>query len=301
MSFAAALLARDCNVVFADLSLRPEARELVSRHAARNAGPRAVFVETDITSWPAISRMFDVALQEFGSFDIVCPGAGVYEPHWSNFWHPPGSAESRDDPAGGRYALLDINLTHPIRATQLALSHWLHPSRPAGSTLPLPQKASPRNPKRVIHISSVAAQLGVFRAPLYGASKFAITGFVRALAPLEPESGIRVSAVAPGIVRTPIWTEHPEKLVYVDQDLTGWVTPEEVALAMLTCIESSTMLGGTVLEVGKDSTREVLMFNDPGPDPRPEKGLQTGSTTAHEDARIWGWLGDESIWGRPPL
>lgn len=49
----------------------------------------------------------------------VCPGAGVFEPHFSNFWLPPGSKESIDDPYGrdahgvGHYTALDINLTHP--------------------------------------------------------------------------------------------------------------------------------------------------------------------------------------------
>lgn len=174
--------------------------------------------------------MFKTALSEFGGFDILCPGAGVYEPHWSSFWHPPGSPESKDGVDEGHYKLLDINLTHPIRASQMAISHWLHP--PTAS-----QPASTSNPKRIVHIASVAGYLPVFRAPMYGASKFGITGFVRCLAPLEAETGIRVTAVAPGVVRTPLWTEHPEKLVNVDQEQDGWVTPEEVARAMLATVE----------------------------------------------------------------
>jgi hypothetical protein len=56
--------------------------------------------------------MFNAAYQLFGSVDIVCPGAGFYEPPFSSFWHPPGpNSPSKDSPEGGRYALLDINLT----------------------------------------------------------------------------------------------------------------------------------------------------------------------------------------------
>lgn len=307
LSFAALLLSRDCNVVLADLALRPEAQELVDRHSgAEQPGkrPRAVFVETDVTSWPALSRMFDVAVAEFGAVDVVCPGAGVYEPHWSSFWHPPGSAQSRDAAADGaepgRYALLDINLTHPIRATQLALEHWLHPepdpATPAAAAATM-HRASPSNPKRVVHIGSVAGQMPNFCAPLYAASKFGVHGLVRSLAPLEASHGVRVSAVAPGVVCTPLWVEHPDKMAYLDPEADGWVTPDEVAAAMLRCVEDEGLPGGTVLEVGKGRTRTVAVLNDPGPPMDPREGLiaRNGREGWNE---IFGWLKDRSIWGR---
>lgn len=240
--------------------------------------------------------MFDVAATEFGGFDIVCPGAGVYEPHWSNFWHPPGSLESKDDINGNHYALLDINLTHPIRTTQLALQYWVNPPQPGDDAPhPAPAAVAVDNPKRVVLISSVAAQIPVFRAPLYGASKFAITGFTRCLADLEPSMGVRVTAVAPGVVKTPIWTEHPEKLVNIDQSKDGWVTPEEVASAMLDCVEKDSIAGGTILEIGKDNTRQVAVYNDPGPDFSPGAGIMT-SNWKEGNKMVQSWLGDKSIW-----
>lgn len=53
---------------------------------------------------------------------------------------------------------------------------------------------------RVICLSSVAGQIGVMETPLYNASKFAMTGFVRSMAGLE-ELGIRVVAIAPAVVQ----------------------------------------------------------------------------------------------------
>lgn len=289
-SFAALLLSRGCNVVLADLALRPEAEALVAQHGDAGSKPRAVFVRTDVTSWPALTNMFTAALSEFGDVDIVCPGAGVYEPHWSNFWHPPGSAEAKDavDGEPGHYALLDINLNHPIRVTQLALSHWLHP--PPGKVA-----VSPSNPKRIVHISSVAGYFPNLNAPIYGASKFAITGFVRSLAALDDKHGVRVNAVAPGVVRTPLWLEHPEKMAYLETK-DGWVTPDEVAAAMLQCVEDNELVGGTIFEVGKDNTRCVQTFNDPGPDRDPKNGLFTRNSKNGFDM-VWTWLKDKNIWG----
>lgn len=280
--------------MIADIGLRPEAEALVSRHD--NSEPRAVFVKTDVTIWSDLNRMFETATREFGSFDIVCPGAGVYEPHWSSFWHPPGSQESKDAVDGNRFASLDINLTHPIRATQLAMQYWLHPkdrTDSAGAALP---KASKENPKRVVLVSSVAAQIPVFRAPIYGASKFAISGFARCLAELEPTLGIRVNAVAPGLVRTPLWMEHPEKLVNVNEETDGWITPEDVAKVMLSCLESTKLVGGSVVEVGKDTARTVAVYNDPGPDFTIGAGI-VSSKSSEGDRMVWDWLADEKMWG----
>lgn len=293
LEFAKLLVSLNCNVVLADLALRPEAAEFVSQHEGNAGGPRAVFIETNVTKWADITRMFEFTLAQFGDFDILCPGAGVYEPHWSSFWHPPGSSESRDSPDGDRYALLDINLTHPIRATQLAMSHWLHPRPPTDSKFPTPKPVSLQNPKRVVHISSVAGQLPVFRAPIYGATKHAISGFVRCLAPVQ-SVGISVTAVAPGVVKTPLWMEHPEKLVNVNEGADAWVTPQEVAEAMLRCVQQEP--GGTILEVGSKFVRPVKAVNDPGPDLDPKKGLATSNAEKGDDM-VWEWLQDPKFWG----
>ncbi|KAK4540128.1 hypothetical protein LTR36_009793 [Oleoguttula mirabilis] len=290
-SFAQLLLARNCNIVIADLSLRPEAQKFVDEHSSTDEGkPRAVFVKTDVSQWPDLDNMFEVADKEFGGADIVCPGAGIYEPHWSNFWHPPGTAESKDKAHPhnglGHYACFDINLTHPIRCTQLAISRWLNP--PEGSKA---GKASAINPKRIVHISSIAGQIPGFPTPLYNASKHAISGFIRSLAPLET-LGIRVNGVAPGIIKTPLWTDHPEKLKMLDENVDAWVEPIEVAEAMLRCCEDKTVVGGWVLEVTKGNTRNVDWREDPGPS---GPGATAGNY-ATVTAEVYQWL-SEPGWG----
>jgi len=273
--FAKLLLENDCNVVIADLSLRPEAQELVSKYSSKSAKKaRAIFQKTDVTDWSQLDRMFKVAQEEFNGVDIVCPGAGVYEPPFSNFWYPPGQPPSRDDASLSRYALLDINLTHPIRTTQLAISYFI----------------SQKKPGVITHISSIAAQNPFLPAPIYVATKHAISGFVRSLAELEtppaPLPKIRVNGVAPGVIKTPLWTEHPEKLKMINPEFDDWATPEEVAEAMLDLVQKPEYVGGTILEVGKDQRRRVEPYNDPGP-----KGSgNTVSNSETEKAEIWAKL-----------
>ena len=66
--FAKLLLERNCNVVIADLALRPEAQALLDKYTSN---PRAIFVKTNVIDWDQLSNMFDVTEKEFGGADIV--------------------------------------------------------------------------------------------------------------------------------------------------------------------------------------------------------------------------------------
>lgn len=210
-------------------------------------GAKCVFKSTDVTDWAALSSLFTYAKEsELGVPDIVVPGAGVYEPSWSGFFS--GDPKGEDS---SRYRSLDINLVHPIKMTRLAISEFL---------------AARKESAVVIHTSSVAGQMPRFATPIYVAAKHGIHGFVRSLGPqLEENFNIRVSAVAPGIIKTPLWTDHPDKLQMIDETKDEWATPEEVADAMMMLVECTDLPGGSILEVGKQQRRLVSITNDPGP------------------------------------
>lgn len=120
------------------------------------------------------------------------PGAGLFDPKWSNFWDAPSSATNPDSASSdngsgepGHYAVLDVNLTAPIRLSQLAIGHWTQ-----------------RKEKGcLVHVGSMAGYSSAINTPLYFASKHGLHGFVRSLAGLRDELGIRVGLVAPGSVR----------------------------------------------------------------------------------------------------
>ncbi len=134
---------------------------------------------------------------------------------------------------------------------------------------------------------------------MYNASKHAINGFVRSLAPLEARLGIRVAAVAPGVVKTPLWTDHEEKLKAVGSG-DGWVSAADVAAVMVALVERDevgdviaenaaggakiVIRGGSILEVSKGRVRDVQAFDDPGP------GDRVGNMTSNM------WKLEEEVW-----
>ncbi|EFQ26624.1 short chain dehydrogenase [Colletotrichum graminicola] len=285
LAFAKLLLERGCSVMMGDLSLRPGASSLLTQypHSQQPDRPSALFQSTNVASWPQLTRLWAKALASFPQVDIVVPGAGIFEPAWSSFWQPPrtesnAQTESRDsaDAEPGTYAVLDVNLTHPIRLSQLAIGYWTQQSRNGC----------------LVHVSSIAGHACGIGTPLYITSKHGLHGFVRCLGDMRDRMGIRCSAVAPGAVMTPLWLEDPGKK-HLAQGEGGdlFIEPEEVARGMLELCENPEYGNGTILEVTKGATRVVPLYDA---DPPSGKGAIIPKL-ADEGEKIWKRLKDQGL------
>lgn len=153
--------------------------------------------------------------------------------------------------AASSYKTFDLNITHPVRATQLAIDSFVRQKLGHGV---------------VVCISSIAAQMALLPTPLYSTSKHAISGFVRCMAHLEVGAKIRVNGVAPGCVNTDIW--HEDKRAWLDEDKDTWVPVEKVVDTIIDLITNPEHVGGTILEVGVDRVRSVQELHDEGPSGR---------------------------------
>ncbi|EXJ71070.1 uncharacterized protein A1O5_06063 [Cladophialophora psammophila CBS 110553] len=246
LAFARALFEKGCNVLIADIGLRPEAREFVDS-AAQKGGPKVVFEPTDVTDWSQLEKTFDIAKKQFGTVpDLVCPGAGIYEPPASGFWGDIDSAS--------HYKLFDINLVHPIKMTRIAIRHMLR-AKKAGT---------------ILHIASVAAETVSVITPLYQASKHGIGSFVMGMGAIEKICGIRVLGVAPGAIATPLLLEDPGVAGWVDPTKDKMLDPSVIASALVALAENvnDKYPPGTLLEVmdeTEDQWRIIPVFNNPGP------------------------------------
>ncbi len=82
----------------------------------------------------------------------------------------------------------------------------------------------------IVNISSIAAKQVFPNWGTYSVSKFGLMALTQAIAGEERTNGIRVTAICPGSVNTPLWDTDT---VQADFDRTAMLTPEMVAEAVL--------------------------------------------------------------------
>ena len=204
LAFAKTAHQQGARVLIADLKLTPDAEAFV-----RSALESVVFKQTDVANWQQLRDLFPFSLEKFNDVpDIVVPGAGLFEPPLSNFW---------EDTEDERYTLLDVNVGHVIKLTRLAIRALVS-----------------RQKKGVVcSVASGAGLQGYYATPMYNASKHAVVGFTRSMAPAERLEGIKVCTVCPGVVDTPLWDDRRE-LYGLDKIPDGSLTTaEQVAELMV--------------------------------------------------------------------
>ena len=186
-------------------------REAEGRAVAADIGGAARFIALDASdaeSWSgAIAQISEV----HNGLDVLVNNAGCGA----------GGGIERESLADHR-RVMDLNVT----------GVWL------GMRSAVPAMAA-RGGGSIVNISSIDGLVGVEGLGSYVGSKFAVTGMTRALAiELGPRS-IRVNAVHPGIIATPmVKATHPASMVRLRnavarQPIARMGTPEEIAAAVL--------------------------------------------------------------------
>ena len=107
----------------------------------------------------------------------------------------------------------------------------------------------------ILNASSVVGIYGNFGQTNYAASKFGVIGFTKTWARELGPKGIRVNAVAPGWIATPLTQavqDDPEKSapILARCPMKRWGKPEEVAPPVLfLCSEAASFINGAILPI----------------------------------------------------
>ncbi|EMA42058.1 short-chain dehydrogenase/reductase SDR [Halococcus hamelinensis 100A6] len=171
-------------------------------------GGEAMFVQTDVTNDDDVSKMVDAAVENYGSLDVVHNNAGIL----TGFDPLTDLDESDWD------ALLNVNL----KGVWLGLKHEIPAMLEDGGGA-------------IVNTASEAGLVGFPGIANYVASKHGVIGLTRAAGLEYAEDGIRVNAVCPGPIETPM-TDDPsvdskEVVEYTPMRRMG--QPEEVANAVV--------------------------------------------------------------------
>jgi NAD(P)-dependent dehydrogenase (short-subunit alcohol dehydrogenase family) len=143
--------------------------------AVQNLGHRATAVETDVTRVADCARAIETAVGATGRLDLLINAAGV----WTE-----GSSDAAGEAEWDR--VVDVNLKGTFFMCRYAIPHL---EKTGGG---------------IINISSDAGVIGSKGAAIYCASKGGVNLLTKALARELAERGIRVNAICPCDVETPM-------------------------------------------------------------------------------------------------
>lgn len=151
--------------------------------AIRAGGGHAVGVRADVTVGDDMRAAVETALRTFGSLDLAINNAGVPSPY-----APLGEVERPDWDR-----IIGVNLT----GVYLSLRHEIAAMLAGGGGA-------------IVNVASIAAMNGIAGRGAYVAAKHGVVGLTKTAALEYAEHGIRVNAVAPGYVETPLLGDRDE-------------------------------------------------------------------------------------------
>lgn len=174
-------IGRACAIAFATAGAHVALHYLDDEKAAADVantvvalGQRAIILQADLSSATQATALFDRAVEALGSIDIVVNNAGIFK-----------RSEFEELSISLWDLTLDVNLRAAAFVCQAAVRSMRQSARPGA----------------IVNISSVAAY-GTPRGVHYSASKGGMDGMTRAIALDVAKDGIRVNAVAPGMILT---------------------------------------------------------------------------------------------------
>lgn len=211
-------------VIVADLSIE-NGQETV--RLIQEMKGEAVFVKTDVSKAADVEAMVETAVKSYGRLDCAVNCAGV-----------PGSilVSTVDHVEEEWDKTIDINLKGVWLCLKYQIPQML---KQGGGT--------------IVNLASVAGLVGSTIGVAYIASKHGVVGITKAAAYEYASKNIRINALCPGTVRTPMGDLTyigREEMMKVRHPIGRVGTPEDIAEASLwLCSDASSFITGTALPI----------------------------------------------------
>lgn len=198
--------------------------------ACREAGAEAVGFTLDVADREAVDDMVASVLERYRKIDVLVNNAGITRDARLQKM----TLKQFDD-------VIDVNLRGVFHASQAVVDRMVE----QGTGV-------------ILNASSVVGIYGNYGQTNYAAAKFGVIGFTKTWSRELGPKGIRVNAIAPGFIDTPILSTVPEDVLIKMRDqvpLRRLGKPEEVAniYAFLASDEAS-YINGAVIEASGGMT-----------------------------------------------
>jgi len=169
-------VARELHRLGATVVIAARSRERLDGVVA-SVGERCTPVVADVTRAGDVERLIGGTIEAHGRLDVLIANAGVYV--GGDLWE--SDPDALDE-------LLQTNVNGVVRTVRAALPHML--GRGSGD---------------IVVTSSVAGHQAIYWEPVYSASKHALQAFVHGVRRQLLGTGVRIGAVAPGVVLNDLW------------------------------------------------------------------------------------------------
>ena len=143
----------------------------------RAAGADAIFVAADVGKPADCEALVNRTVAHYGRLDVACNNAGIGGPQ----------APTADYPLDGWDQVININLSGVFYGMKYQIAAML--KNGGGS---------------VINMASILGAVGFATSPAYAAAKHGVLGLTKAAALEYSAQGVRINAVGPGFIHTPM-------------------------------------------------------------------------------------------------
>lgn len=221
---ALAFAQQGANVAVVDVVKDNETMDLI-----KSVGGNAIFITCDVSKSADVQAMVGTTIETYGRLDFAFNNAGIEG----------ASAPTADCTEENWDRVLAVNLKGPWLCMKYEIPYMLK------------QKTS-----AIVNCSSVAGLVGFQGIPAYVASKHGLAGLTKTTALEYAKTGLRVNAVSPGVIKTPMIDRFTGMKKEVEQQFISMEPigrlgePSEVANAVLwLCSDASSFVTGHVMPV----------------------------------------------------
>jgi NAD(P)-dependent dehydrogenase (short-subunit alcohol dehydrogenase family) len=219
-AIALAFANEGANVVVADIDEKA-GKETVGLIEER--GAKGLFVRCDVTNGEEVKNMVETSVREFGRLDYACNDAGIHAPL-------PESLTEVDEDMWDR--IIEVNL----KGVMLCMKSEVPPMLKQGGGV-------------IVNIASLGGLVAEPGSYAYTASKHGVMGLTKVAAFQYARDRIRISAVCPAVIETPMLAMAPEEVREYLKSLHPigrFGKPEEVAAAVIwLCSDLAAFVTGT--------------------------------------------------------
>lgn len=221
---ALAFAKKGTKVVIADLTEDPETMDLIE-----NLGGEAIFVKCDVSKNSDVKALIEKAIATFGGLDFAFNNAGIE-----------GTPAPVQDCSEENW---DKTIGVNLKGIWLCMKYEIPLMLKKGNGV-------------IVNCSSVAGLVGFQGLPAYVASKHGVIGLTKTAALECAKLGIRVNAVCPGVIKTPMMDRlTADKKEAEDQfarlePVGRFGLPEEIANAVVwLCSDEASFVTGLTMPV----------------------------------------------------